>query len=71
MYCQVEQQKMLKLKEQSDSTIKKLNSEIQVTNEIFLFISCLDLLPVLLNYFIDLWLPFEMKNGAIPRLPGI
>ena len=71
MYCQVEQQKMLKLKEQSDSTIKKLNSEIQVTNEIFLFISCLDLLPVLLNYFIDPWLPFEMKNGAIPRLPGI
>lgn len=31
MYCQVEQQKLLKLKEQSDSTIKKLNSEIQVT----------------------------------------
>ena len=35
MYCQVEQQKMLKLKEQSDSTIKKLNSEIQVTIDIF------------------------------------
>lgn len=39
MYRQVEQQKMLKLKEQSDSTIKKLNSEIQVMNEISLYTS--------------------------------
>lgn len=39
MYRQVEQQKMLKLKEQSDSTIKKLNSEIQVINEISLYTS--------------------------------
>lgn len=39
MYRQVEQQKMLKLKEHSDSTIKKLNSEIQVMNEISLYTS--------------------------------
>ena len=47
MHCQVEQQKLLKLKEQSDCTIKKLNSEIQVKNEIFLFSLCRDLVPVL------------------------
>lgn len=36
LYCQVEQQKLLKLKEQSDTTIKKLNTEIQVTPKLFL-----------------------------------
>ena len=45
MYCQVEQQKLLKLKEQSDSTIKKLNSEIQVTSEIFFFVFSLSRPP--------------------------